>query len=189
MAPQVAAARNPGAVTIRMARIGIQHLAAAHQKVQAMDLKQKEQQFDQIFLHQPHLLASCLVQPRLGADMNAVGVLLNILLVCYQAMQETGLHWPLISEDEQERQLARTVGAILFSEQMADPALAEQARNQYIADHPEPLLLQFTVQQCTLWLLDLNQRGAEAESDKYVMMAAVNLVNCIAHAPACARLG
>jgi hypothetical protein len=30
------------------------------------------------------------------------------------------------------------------------------------------------------WLRDLALRRAESESDKYVMMAAINLVNCIA---------
>jgi hypothetical protein len=43
--------------------------------------------------------------------------------------------------------------------------------------------------ECTLWLMDMVQRQTEAESDKYVMMAAVNLVNCIAYADIPARRG
>jgi hypothetical protein len=65
--------------------------------------------------------------------MQSVEVLLNILLVCYQAMKESGLDWPVISEDDQERQMQRMVGAVKFSEDIPDPALAEAARAQYLA--------------------------------------------------------
>jgi hypothetical protein len=36
--------------------------------------------------------------------MQSVEVLFNILLVCVQAMKESDLDWPAISEEEQERQ-------------------------------------------------------------------------------------
>jgi hypothetical protein len=50
---------------------------------------------DVIFAKQPNLLASCLVQPRLGVGPQSVEFLLNILFVCFQAMKESGLDWPL----------------------------------------------------------------------------------------------
>jgi hypothetical protein len=40
------------------------------------------------------------------------------------------------------------------------------------------------VSECNRWLQDLAQKKAGKESDKYVMMASVNLVNCVSHAPA-----
>lgn len=163
-------------------RISIEHIAAAIKKVHAMDLTQRESLADEIFIKQPNLLASCLVQPRLGVDMQSVEVLLNILLVCYQAMKESGLDWPVISEDEQDRQLQCMVGAVRFSEDIADPKLAETARNQYLANHPEQPLLAFVLGESNNWLRDRACRQAESESDELVMMASISLVNCIAYA-------
>lgn len=149
-----------------------------------MDITQQIALTDEIYIKQPNLLASCLVQARLGADENTVGFLLNILLVCYQAMLESGLDWPLISADEQERQLARTVAAVNFSENLREPTAAETARAQYLASHPEQPLLAFVLGEFGGWLRELARTHAEKESDKFVMMAAVNLVNCIAFAAA-----
>lgn len=167
-----------------MGRISIEHVATALCKVQSMDLAGKLAVMDEIHAKQPNLLASCLVQGRLGADEPTVELLLNMLLVCYLAMAESGYEWPLISEDEQDRQLERTVGAIRFSEELTDPLAANAARAQYVASHPEQPLLALVISQCNEWLQDLAHRNAEKASDKYVMMASVNLVNCIAHSPA-----
>jgi hypothetical protein len=163
-------------------RIFIRHVAAAIKKVQAMDLTQRESLADEIFIKQPNLLASCLVQPRLGVDMQSVEVLLNILLVCYQAMKESGLDWPVISEDEQDRQTQRMVGSVKFPEEMDEPAFAHAARARYLTDHPEQPLLAFVLDQSNAWLRDLARRHAESESDKFVMLASINQVNCIAYA-------
>jgi hypothetical protein len=163
-------------------RISVRHVAAAMKKVQAMDVAQRVSLADEIFIKQPNLLASCLVQPRLGVDMQSVEVLLNILLVCYQAMKESGLEWPLISEDDQERQMQRMVGAVKFSQDIPDPALAEAARAQYLANHPEQPLLAFVLSESNTWLRDLARRQTESEADKFVMIASINLVNCIAYA-------
>jgi hypothetical protein len=83
---------------------------------------------DEVFAKQPNLLASCLVQPRLGAAMESVDFLLHILLVCFQAMKESGGDWPLITEAEQDRQLARLPETVKFSEDIRNPALAHAAR-------------------------------------------------------------
>jgi len=55
---------------------------------------------------------------------------------------------------------------------------------QYTAGHPEPVLLAFVVSQGDNWLPELARRQSVKESDKFVMLAAINLVNCIAHAEA-----
>lgn len=137
---------------------------------------------DEVFERQPNLLASCLAQSRLGVTMESVEFLLHILFVCFQAMKESGGPWPLISEDEQERQLTRLPAVVRFSEDLADPGLADAARAQYVANHPEAPLLAFVMNELSEWLRDLTRRGAQAESDKYVMSAAINMVNCIAFA-------
>lgn len=95
-------------------------------------------------------------------------------------MKESGHDWPLISEEDQERQLARLPGAIAFSEVgLIDPELANAARAQYAMDHPEAPLLTFALREFTLWLLDLADHGTEAESEKFVMMAGINIVNWV----------
>jgi len=165
-----------------MSRITVDNLAAAIRKVRAMSVKEKEALADEIHLHQPHLLASCLVQSRLGVEQAAVEFLLNILLVCYQSMKESGLQWCVITEDEQERQMQLWIGAVQFSEHAAG-SVANAAREQYATQHPEQPLLAFVLSEMGQWLGAISVRTAEAESDKFVMMASMNLVNCIAGAP------
>lgn len=162
--------------------ISTEQLATAINKVRSMSLSQKASLIDEIFQQQPNLLASCLVQQRFGVSEHKVEFLLNILLVCFQAMKESGHEWPLITEDEQERQLVRHTGAVKFSEDLVDPTLADAARSQYVANHPEAPLLSFVVNEINVWLGELAAQRAEAESDTFIMMAAVNFVNCIASA-------
>jgi hypothetical protein len=123
-----------------------------------------------------------LVQSRLGVEQAAVEFLLNILLVCYQSMKESGLQWSEVTEDEQERQMQRLIGAVQFSEHAAG-SVADGAREQYPSQHPEQPLLAFVLSETDQWLGAISERNAEAESDKFVMMASMNLVNCIAGAP------
>jgi hypothetical protein len=170
-----------------MSRISVDHLAAAIRKIRAMSLEEKEALAEEIHRHQPHMLASCLVQSRLGVEPAAVEFLLNILLVCYQSMKESGLQWPVITEDEQERQMQRWIGAVQFSEHAMGSA-ADEAREQYASQHPEQPLLAFVVNETSQWLREISERQAEAQSDKFVMMASMNLVNCIAGAPVSSTL-
>lgn len=165
----------------------MEHVVRAAGKVRAMSQLEKIALADEVFEKQPNLLASCLVQPRLGVAVESLEFLLNILLVCFQAMKESSHQWPLISEDEQERQLQRMTGSVKFSEELADPALAQAARELYLAGHAEAPLLAFVLGECNVWLRDLAQRKVETEADKFVMMAAVNMVNCIAAANCEAR--
>ena len=162
--------------------ISVEQVATAARKVHAMNMSEKVALTEEIHAQQPNLLASCLVQPRLGVAIEKVEFLLNILLVCFQAMKEAGGLWPLITEEEQERHLSRHIGAVRFSGELADPALGDAAQAQYPADHTEAPLLAFVIGECNAWLADLARRNDESESDKFVMMAAVNLVNCIAAA-------
>jgi hypothetical protein len=166
-----------------MSRITIDNVTEAIRKVRSMSLREKEALAEEIHLCQPHMLASCLVQSKLGVNPTAVEFLLNILLVCYQSMKESGLQWSVITEDEQERQMQRWVGAVHFSEHAVGAAGADDAREQYSNQHPEQPLLAFVLSETNQWLREISQRNAEAESDKFVMMTSLNLVNCVAGAP------
>jgi hypothetical protein len=100
------------------------------------------------------------------------------VLICFQAMKESGLIWPLITEDEQGRQMGRLVGTIRFGEDLSTD-LRALAAQQYIETHPEKELLAFVHGETSDWL----QRVVPEESDKFVITAALNLVGCIACVP------
>ena len=93
-------------------------------------------------------------------------------------MKESGHTWPLITEDEQERRMGCLVDAIRSSDDMRTESRAGGIE-AYIAAHPEKELLAHVYTETARWL----QRIAPEESDKYVMLAALNFVDCIAHVP------
>lgn len=161
-----------------MSRISMDILVKAIKAVQAMSPSQKEALADELFHAQPTLFGSVLALPRLGVSLEKLEFPLEMLFICFQAMKASRLPWPRISEDELERQAARYSATIRFSEGM-NPGLVKQAQHQYAIGHPEPVLLAYVSNETTQWL----SRVAAAESDKYVLMATMNLVNCIAHVP------
>src|ERR1700677_2290460 len=115
-----------------------------------MSLAQREALADEIRQRQPYMLASCFVQSRLGAKPATIEFLLHVLFVCYQSMKESGLQWPVITEDEQDRQMQRWIGAVQFSENSAG-SVAERAREQYVGRHPEQPLLAFMLSETNQW--------------------------------------
>lgn len=160
-----------------MSRITNEAMAKALVAARAMGLPEKEQLADEIFRVQPNLLASVLGLPRLGVALPKVEFALDMLLVCFLAMQASGQVWPLITEDEQERQMQRLVGIVRFG---ADLGAAMQARSmqQYIAGHPEKILLAYVTTETSQWTASVRPEA----SDTYVALAVLNVVNCIAFA-------
>ena len=63
-----------------------------------MSMRQKEQVADELFREQPNMLGSFLVQKQMGVSFEKMEFLLDILLICFQAMKESGLDWPLITD-------------------------------------------------------------------------------------------
>lgn len=143
--------------------------------VRAMGLNQRVALADEIFLRQPNLLASVLVQQRMGASLQQIDVLVNILLVAWQAMKMSGHVWPVISEATQERCLQRLTGRVRFTEGLA-PELFDQAVQDQLAEHGEPFLLAFAYGQ----LREHDLLAVRTEAEKYLLLAALNLVDCIA---------
>ena len=158
-----------------MSRISSDHLARSISSVRAMDMTRKEQLGEEIFHAQPHLFGSFLVQKRMGVSLEKMEFLLEILFVCFRSMQESGLTWPLITEDDLERQLERYMALVHFGDDLTE-GMKRQSTQLYVADHPEKFLIAYVATELTQWL----QRVAPEESDKFVMMAAMNMVNCIA---------
>ena len=58
---------------------------------------------DEVYRHQPNLLASVLALHGSEVSMPELDEMLNILFVCYQAMIETGKTWPEITLQDQEK--------------------------------------------------------------------------------------
>jgi len=101
-----------------------------------------------------------------------------MLLICFQAMKESGLSWPLITEDEQDKQLARYVATVKFGEDLSS-SLQELAMKQYIENDPGPYLLAFVAVEIKAWLSRIHPE----KTDNYIMLAAATFVNCIAFVP------
>ena len=160
-----------------MTRISPQDMARAVGAVRAMDFGEKKAPADEVFRVQPHMLASVVAQKELGVSLEKIDFLLHILLICFQAMKESGLTWITVTEDEQERQMQRYVAIFEASACMNDPR-RDELLQQYINSHPEKWLVAYVSSEMASWL----KRIAPEESDKYVMLAVWNLVNCIAFA-------
>jgi hypothetical protein len=143
--------------------------------VGGMSPTQKVHLADEIFAQQPHLLASILVLPNMGVDMLTLEVPLHILLVSFQAMKLSGHTWPLIAEDMQDRCLQRLTARVRFNEGLP-VHLARQMIQQFCDEHRERYLLAFVYGY--LGEHDLMQVRTDAE--KYLMLAALNLVECLA---------
>ena len=161
-----------------MSRISPQAMSAAVQKIRAMTAGQKERLADELFREQPNMLASFLVQKQLGVSLEKMEFLVDVLFICFQAMKESGLTWPLITEDEQDKQMARYVGVVNFGKDLSS-SLQRLASRQYLEGHPEQNLQAFVIVELNDWL----GRVVPEETDKYVVLAAMNLVNCIAFVP------
>jgi len=104
-----------------------------------------------------------------------IEVVLNLLLVFYEAMKISGSNWPVVSEDIQERCLTRVSGRARFIEGLS-PQLQTQATADAVGDHPEPQLLAYVFGK----FKESDLLGIKTEAEKRLMLAALNLVECIA---------
>jgi hypothetical protein len=127
-----------------MAVISKSILAKAITAVRAMDIRQREHLADEIYAKQPQLLTAVLAQQRFGASLEQVEVLLNLLLVSYQAMKVSDAVWQTITEDMQERCIARLTGGIRFIEGFAEKQVTE-AISGSLTDHKEKWLLAYVL--------------------------------------------
>jgi hypothetical protein len=159
-----------------MSRISQDVLSRAIAALQKMDDAQKIQLADEILASQPNKLGSFLVLPTLGVPTKKTGLAFDTLLLCFQAMKESGLTWPVITEDDLDRQSARTTAILKFYDSFSDENLRRSSAQQYIDDHTEKELFAWVMTMCKDWL----QSVSPEETDRYVIHVAVNLVNCVA---------
>lgn len=161
-----------------MSRISLITMARAMKSVKEINLAQKEKIVDEIFHAQPHMLGSVLVLRQFGVSMEKMEFAIELLIVCFVAMKESGLTWPVITEDDQELQLQLYTTTVRLGEDLS-PSLRDRLMQQYVENHPEKNLCAYVWSETANWL-----RGIVPEdSDRYVMLVVINLVNCIAYVP------
>jgi len=153
------------------------HLAQAIRALGAMDLARREHLADELFARQPNLLASVLVLHRMGADSRDIETALHALLVSWLAMKASGASWPVVTEAMQRSCLQHLTARTRFCEGLRDEQYGQVAQ-QYIDDHPEPHLLAFV----NAHLQENGLRSRRSDSHGQVVLVALNLVECIAHA-------
>ena len=158
-----------------MASISSRNLVDAVLRVERMSFQDRERLADEIHARQPNLFFSVLVLQRYGATLEQIEVVLNLLLVLYEAMKNSGGSWPVISEDVQERCLTRISGRVRFIEGLT-PQLQAQATSDAVGDHAEQQLLAYVFGK----FKENGLLGVKTEAEKMLMLAALNLVECIA---------
>ena len=158
-----------------MSRISLETLTDAIKTIRAMGMEQKALLADELFHTQPNLFGSALTLQRMGVSLEKIEVALDLLFICFQSMKLSGLPWPLITEADLEQQLRRYVATVRFGEDLSS-AQRQRAMTQYLKAHPEKPLLTFVTDELNKWLADIVPEA----TDNYVMLAAMNFVNCIA---------
>jgi len=161
-----------------MSRISLAALADAIKTVRAMGIEQKEALVNELFLTQPNLFGSALALQRMGVSLAKIEVVLDLLFVCFQSMKQSGLPWPLITEADLDKQMGRYVATVRFGEDLK-PVQRQRAMMQYLEAHPEKLLLAHVTDELNKSLAAV----APETTDNYVMLTAMNFVNCIAFTP------
>ena len=90
----------------------------------------------------------------------------------------SGLKWPAITADEVDVCLARYVESVQFGTTV-EPKQRHALVLQFVAGHPEQALLAYVQVETANWL----RRVSPEDSDRFVMLAAANMVNCIGYLP------
>lgn len=162
-----------------MTALSIPVVTDAIRAVAAMSLQERLAMADRVHAEQPTLLYSVLVMQRFGATMVQIEALIELLLVAFTAMKAAGGKWPVISEELQERCLARVTGRARFIEGLAPPQV-DEAIHDALVEYPEvPLLAHvIDVMRRQGWL------GVVDDTQKHLVLCGLNLVECIAAAAA-----
>ena len=157
--------------------VTVEQLAAAIRAATAMDIKEKERVCDTIHATQPNLLASVMALRSFGISMPTIEIVLNILIVLHLAIVESGQVLATVTEDDQDRELSRYTASVKFAEGL-DAASFVRSLEQTTAYKKERFLIAYVLST----LMHSGIATQNEEKAKFPMLAAVNLVNCIATA-------
>ena len=157
------------------ASISSRNLFDAAQRVERMKFTERERFAEEVHTQQPNLFYSVLVLQRYGATLVQIEVVLNILLVLHEAMKSSGSTWPVVSEEVQERCLTRVSARVRFIEGLS-PQLQAKTIADAVGDHSDQPLLAYVFRK----FKESDLLGIKTEPEKMLMLAALNLVECIA---------
>jgi len=158
-------------------------LADAITEVQALDMAAQIALCDKIAAEQPSLFGAVLTVLRKKPGEAATEMLLRILMVSFQAMRRSGYRWAPIEEGDWERALTQWSGAVRFAADLKGDA-QRLAQQDFISQHPEPVLLAYVLQDLNRWQRRDEVRRSVAGNGDWVMMAALSVVQSIAHGSA-----
>ena len=139
-----------------------------------MALAESEKIMDEIYLDQPNLLASVLVQNQMGNKLEDVEVLLNILIVTFLALKYSNAKLEIITEDLQAKEMAKYAGHFDFLEGL-NQKNTEKAINQFSDSKSEKLLFAYVIGA----MIEAGFTKRKNESAKYLVMTGINIVNCV----------
>jgi hypothetical protein len=162
-----------------MAKIQQSALVKAIDQFNDMDITAKEKIADEIYREQPNLLASVIVLNQMGNRLEHVEVILNILMVSYLALKNSGIKINKVSEKIQQKELEKLVNHANLTKNI-DSKKEFEAMSRFVYDKSEEILMAFVLSTMEeAGLADLPK-----ESSKYLMMSGINIVNCIGAAKA-----
>lgn len=151
-------------------------VARADIDVGALDHDGKVRLADDVFLAQPSLLGSILVLPRMGVSMPELEIALHILLVAFQVMKRSRHRWDAVTEDVQEACVQRLTARLRFNDGLPDE-LAAKVAAQFCDEHAERYLLAYVYG----YLGEHDLLKVRTDAEKYLLLAVLNLVECIAY--------
>ena len=159
-----------------MGRLTTAMVAQAAMDVEALDHDGKVRLADEIFVVQPNLLGSMLVLARMGVNMPEVEIGVHILLVAFQAIKRSRHRWALVTMDLQATCMERLTARMRFNEGL--PAeLAAEVVTQFHSDHAERYLLAYAYG----YLGEHDLLKVRTDAEKSLLLAVLNLVECIAY--------
>jgi len=160
-----------------MEKVNRKSLKRAIKNLSKLSLKEKESIVDEIYLSQPHLLASVLVLNQMGQSLEDIDILLNILIICHLSLEDAGIKLKKITEDDQDKEMARFVGKISFNDGLSLENESLSIEN-YISNHNEKLLMYFAFNK----MVEADFTARIDEDSKYLLIAGINMINCISAA-------
>lgn len=162
-----------------MGRLTMETVARATSDVEALDHDGKVRLGDEIFVVQPNLLASILVLARMGVSMPQVEIALHVLFVAFKAMKRSGHQWGMVTMDQQEACMERLTARMRFNDGL--PAgLAATGVTRFHVEHPERNLLAYAYG----YLGEHDLLKVRTDAEKSLLLAVLNLVECLATAEA-----
>lgn len=159
-----------------MCRITPKTLADAIHELNGMSVGDQKLLTDEIFRAQPNLLASVLVLSSFDVHVSRIEFALRLLLLIFLSMKRSGHTWPIITEDHQA-ECFKALTDWMFDSEKPKTAHELRVEAQRSLKHPEKYLFAHVLSEARGYMA---RRPTALESDKFIMFAVFNLVECIA---------